>query len=72
MTESGRRAATTRRCWWSGSTQRNLAESLRAMTDGRLRIEPLITHRFALERVAEAVDLLVERPAEAVGVVLQP
>ena len=54
------------------STQRNLAESLRAMTDGRLRIEPLITHRFALERVAEAVDLLVERPAEAVGVVLQP
>ena len=54
------------------STQRNLAESLRAMVDGRIRIEPLITHRFSLERVSEAVDLLVERPAEAVGVVLQP
>ena len=54
------------------STQRNLMESLRAMTDGRLRIEPLITHRFSLDRVGEAVDLLIERPAEAVGVVLQP
>ena len=54
------------------STQRNLAESLRAMADGRLRVEPLITHRFPLDRVADAVDLLVERPDGAVGVVLQP
>ena len=54
------------------STQRNLMESLRAMADGRLRLEPLITHRFSLDRVAEAVDLLIERPEAAVGVVLQP
>ena len=54
------------------STQRNLAESLRAMLDGRLRVEPLITHRFALDRVADAADLLIEQPGGAVGVVLQP
>ena len=54
------------------STQRNLSESLRAMADGRLRIEPLVTHRFPLDRIAEAVDLLIERPDGAVGVVLQP
>jgi len=43
-----------------------------AMADGRLRLDSLITHRFPLDRVAEAVDLLVERPEAAVGVVLQP
>ena len=54
------------------STQRNLSESLRAMADGRIRVEPLITHRFSLDRVADAVDLLIEQPGDAVGVVLQP
>ena len=54
------------------NTGRNMMESLRAMADGRLRLDPLITHRFPLDRVAEAVDLLVERPEAAVGVVLQP
>ena len=54
------------------STQRNMAESLRAMIDGRLRVEPLITHRFALDRVADAADLLIEQPNDAVGVVLHP
>ena len=46
--------------------------SAEAMADGRLRLDSLITHRFPLDRVAEAVDLLVERPEAAVGVVLQP
>ena len=54
------------------STRRNLSESLRAMADGRLRVEPLITHRFSLDRVADAVDLLIEQPGNAVSVVLQP
>ena len=42
------------------------------MADGRIRVEPLITHRFSLDRVADAVDLLIEQPGDAVGVVLQP
>ena len=53
-------------------TQRNLAECLRAMADGKLRVQPLYTHEFALEEIAAAVDVLVESPAEALGVVLKP
>ena len=53
-------------------TRRNLAECLRAMADGRLRVEPLITHRFRLDQIAAAVDELVERPQGALGVVLRP
>ena len=53
-------------------TQRNLAECLRAIADGKLRVQPLYTHEFALEEVAAAVDVLVESPAEALGVVFKP
>jgi threonine dehydrogenase-like Zn-dependent dehydrogenase len=53
-------------------TQRNLAECLRAMAAGKLRVQPLYTHEFALEEIAAAVDVLVESPAEALGVVLKP
>lgn len=54
------------------STQRNLAECLRAVADGKLKVKPLITHRFPLAEIGEAVDLLVEEPHKALGVVLQP
>lgn len=53
-------------------TQRNLAECLRAMAAGKLCVQPLYTHEFALEDIAAAVDVLVESPAEALGVVLKP
>ncbi|MCE2447980.1 MAG: zinc-binding alcohol dehydrogenase [Candidatus Latescibacteria bacterium] len=53
-------------------TQRNLAECLSAMAAGKLRVQPLYTHEFALEQIAAAVDVLVESPAEALGVVLKP
>lgn len=53
-------------------TQRNLAECLRAMAAGKLCVQPLYTHEFALEDIAAAVDVLVESPTEALGVVLKP
>ena len=53
-------------------TRRNLDECLRAIVLGRLRVEPLITHRFPLSRIGDAIDELVERPDQALGVVLQP
>ena len=53
-------------------TQRNLAECLRVIAAGRLQVEPLITHQIELERIGEAVDLLVEEPQNALGVVLKP
>ena len=54
------------------STQRNMEECLRAIALGRLRVEPLITHRLPMSRINEAVDELVERPDQSLGVVLQP
>lgn len=53
-------------------TQRNLAECLRAAAGGKLRLEPLITHHFGLAQIGQAVDLLVEEPEKALGVVLHP
>ena len=49
-----------------------MEECLRAIALGRLRVEPLITHRLPLSRINEAVDQLVERPDQSLGVVLQP
>ncbi len=53
-------------------TQRNLNECLRAMASGALRVESLYTHQFALSDMADAVDVLVETPDQALGVVLKP
>ena len=54
------------------NTQRNLTECLRAVAAGQLKVEPLLTHRFALDDIAAAVDLLVTAPDKAMGVILKP
>jgi len=53
-------------------TQRNLSECLRAIEASRLQVAPLITHRFRLEQISHAVDVLVENPGGALGVILKP
>ena len=53
-------------------TQRNLAECLRALADGKLQVEALYTHEFALDQIDAVVDLLVEAPATALGVIIKP
>ena len=53
-------------------TQRNLAECMRALADKKLQVEELITHRFALDQIGQAVDALVEAPHSALGVILEP
>jgi NADPH2:quinone reductase len=54
------------------TTQRNMEECLRAMASGQLQVGPLISHEFELGRIGEAVDLLVEEPQNALGVILKP
>jgi len=54
------------------TTRRNVEECLRLMEAGRLRADPLITHRFPLEEGPAACELLLARPEEALGVVLLP
>jgi threonine dehydrogenase-like Zn-dependent dehydrogenase len=46
------------------------AQAMREMNDGRIEVDPLITHRFPFTRAKDAFDLLYERPGEALGVLL--
>jgi predicted dehydrogenase len=50
--------------------QRNLEAVLDLMASGRLHLDPLISHRFPLERVVEAYDLLASG-APSLGILLE-
>jgi len=52
------------------STERNLHECLRLMSEGRLDVGGFTSHVFAMSDAVEAIDTIVERTAETVGVVL--
>ena len=54
------------------TTRRNLAECLRAADEGRLDFGAMVTHRVPLKQGPEMCDLLVERPANAIAVILNP
>ena len=41
------------------------------ITDGRLRVREIITHRLPWEEVADAYHFLYKHPDEALGVILQ-
>lgn len=53
--------------WTEG---RNMAEYMRLLTQGKINIAPLITHRLPLARIAEAYDLYSHSPREVLGVVV--
>ena len=53
-------------------TKRNMAECLRAIQSGKLLISHLYTHKFKLDDFDQAVDVLVDAPDEALGVVVTP
>ena len=50
---------------------RNLETFLHLVADGRLRVAPLVTHRFALERAPEAYESLFDRGAKPLGMVIE-
>ncbi|HUS81441.1 MAG TPA: zinc-binding dehydrogenase, partial [Armatimonadota bacterium] len=52
------------------TTQRNLEECLRLMSEGRLKMDAIISHRFPMSRAPEAVDLIAEHSDHCVGVVI--
>lgn len=56
----------------SWTTQRNLEECLRFLIEGRVQYRPLITDQVSLADAPAACDTLVERPGEALGVVIEP
>ncbi len=51
------------------STRRNLHECLRLMSEGRLDVSDFTSHVFAMSDAPAAIDAIVERTGETVGVV---
>lgn len=51
--------------------QRNMEACLDLMASGRLPVEKLTTHRFSIDRAAEAYDLITEGKDPHVGIVLE-
>lgn len=50
-------------------TQRNLALVLRFMSEGKLKVKPLITDSVPIDQAADACEKLIQTPNEALGVV---
>ncbi len=53
------------------STGRNIQLFADLVSEGRLTAEPLITHRFPVERADDAYTQLIDHPEETLGVVLE-
>lgn len=54
--------------WTEG---RNTAEFIRLLAANRLRIQPLISHRFAFEQIAEAYETCMKEPQSTLGVLIE-
>ena len=54
----------------SWPTQRNLELVLRFMSEGKLRVKPLITDVVPIDRAADGCEKLIQIPNEALGVVM--
>ena len=53
-------------------TQRNLELVLRFMSEGKLKVKPLITDILPIEQAAAGCEKLIQTPNEALGVVFKP
>ncbi len=51
--------------------QRNLEAFLDLLADGRLRLAPLVTHRFSIDEALAAYDLITKGSEPYLGVVLE-
>ncbi|MDF3128750.1 hypothetical protein P0Y35_06035 [Kiritimatiellaeota bacterium B1221] len=52
------------------TTQRNLEEVLLLMSEGRMNVAPMTTHRMPMSQVADATELLQTQPNDTLGIVL--
>lgn len=51
--------------------QRNMAEFLRLLAEKRVRVDDLVTHTFAIANADQALDLLTDLDARALGIVIE-
>jgi threonine dehydrogenase-like Zn-dependent dehydrogenase len=54
------------------TTRRNVSLCLRLISEGKVNVKSLITHRAALSKAPEACEELIQHPERALGVVLLP
>jgi len=54
------------------NTRRNIEEIVRAISEGKLNVESLITHRLPLAEAPHGCDELIEHPERALGVIFEP
>lgn len=54
------------------TTRRNLEETLRFAIEGKLKLEPLISHEYPLDEAPEACERIIQTPQETLGVILKP
>jgi L-iditol 2-dehydrogenase len=55
-----------------GTILRGMRKGMRLLTSGRIRIDDLVTHRFALERIDDAFRMAVEKPEGFVKATVRP
>ena len=53
------------------TTQRNLREIVKLISEKRLKVDPLTTHTMSIDKVNDAADLLVDSPDKAMGIILE-
>ena len=54
-----------------GTNAQHLREAARMLSDGRLKVDPLITHRMPWRQTPDAYHMLYKTPNEALGVILE-
>ena len=54
------------------NTRRNIEECVRAMSEKKVNVESLITHRLPIDDAPKGCDDLIENPNSALGVVILP
>jgi threonine dehydrogenase-like Zn-dependent dehydrogenase len=55
----------------SGATLQDVDDTVEMMLDGKMQIDPLITHRMPWEETPEAYHMLYKEPAAALGVIME-
>ena len=53
------------------TAKRNIEEFLRLIESGRVQVQPLITHEFALDDAAKAYETILDPAAESLAVILR-
>jgi threonine dehydrogenase-like Zn-dependent dehydrogenase len=53
-----------------GMTPKDFHRGIKVLENGKMDLRSLITHRFALDHVKEALDLVDQRPGDALRVVV--